>query len=123
MPTRRGWKPHLPWTGESRSRATAAGKMPALPGDAAATFTIYTFYTANFPRSVGGRNRITRSFNHLDNGLEVGGRAVGWEPDLNEGGTKQERVYTVEGRESLTDGDWGPTNAASLFFRVKVGMP
>ena len=41
----------------------------------------------------------------------------------NEGGTKHERVYTVEGRESLTDGDWGPTNAASRFFRVKVAMP
>ena len=33
---------------------------------------------------------------------------VGWEPDLNEGGTKHERVYTVEGRESLTEGSWGP---------------
>ena len=48
---------------------------------------------------------------------------IGCEPDLNEGGTKHERVYTVEGRESLTDGDWGPTNAASRFFRVKVNMP
>ena len=48
---------------------------------------------------------------------------LGWEPDLNEGGTKQERVYTVEGRESLADGNWGPTNAASRFFRVKVSMP
>jgi hypothetical protein len=48
---------------------------------------------------------------------------VGWEPDLNEDGTKHERVYTVEGRESLTDGNWGPANAASRFFRVKVNMP
>ena len=48
---------------------------------------------------------------------------IGWEPDLNEGGTKHERVYTVEGRESLTEGSWGPTNAASKFFRVKVSMP
>ena len=48
---------------------------------------------------------------------------VGWEPDLNEGGKKQERVYTVEGRESLTNGGGGPTNAASRFFRVKVSMP
>ena len=48
---------------------------------------------------------------------------IGWEPDLNEGGTKHERIYTVEGRESLTDGEWGPTNAASRFFRVKVSMP
>ena len=48
---------------------------------------------------------------------------IGWMPDLNEGGTKHERVYTVEGRESLTEGSWGPTNAASRFFRVKVSMP
>ena len=38
-------------------------------------------------------------------------------------GTKQGRVYTVEGRESLTTDSWGPTNANSRFFRVKVAMP
>ncbi len=48
---------------------------------------------------------------------------IGWDPDLNEGGTKQERVYTVLGRESLTQGSWGPTNAASRFFKVKVALP
>ena len=52
-----------------------------------------------------------------------GAPVVGWEPDLNEGGTKHERVYNVEGRESLTDGTWAPTNSASRFFRVKVSMP
>ena len=51
---RRGWKPHLPWTGESRFRAPAAGKMPALPGDAAATYTIYTFYMAKLPEALAG---------------------------------------------------------------------
>ena len=30
----RGWKPHLQWAGESRSRATVADKMPASPGEA-----------------------------------------------------------------------------------------
>ena len=55
--------------------------------------------------------------------VEDGESVIGWEPDLNEGGTKNERVYTFEGRESLTDGDWGPTNAASRFFRVRVSMP
>ena len=48
---------------------------------------------------------------------------VGWEPDLNEGGTKHERVYTVEGKENLTDKSWAPTNSASRFFRVNVSMP
>ena len=41
-----------------------------------------------------------------------------WTPDL---GTA--RVYAVEGRTNLAAGVWGPTNSASLFFRVKVQMP
>lgn len=53
-----------------------------------------------------------------------GGRpVVSWEPDLNEGGTKHERVYRVLGKEKLTDGEWAPTNSASRFFRVNVTMP
>jgi uncharacterized repeat protein (TIGR02543 family) len=43
---------------------------------------------------------------------------VTWTPDLGTG-----RVYTVEGRTNLTTGAWGPTNASSRFFRVKVGLP
>ena len=54
---------------------------------------------------------------------EGGEPVVGWEPDLNEGGTKHERVYTVEGKENLTDKSWAPTNSASRFFRAKVSMP
>ena len=48
---------------------------------------------------------------------------VWWTPDLNEGGTKNERVYTVEGKTNLVDQSWGPTNEATRFFRVKVEMP
>lgn len=47
---------------------------------------------------------------------------VTWTPDLNEGGTKRERVYTVEGKQTLTN-DWGEVNTESRFFRVKVEMP
>ena len=57
---------------------------------AVATYTIYTFYTAHFPRSVSGGVGINRSFNPLGNGLGEGGRAVrapamggemrGWKP-------------------------------------------
>ena len=50
----------------------------------------------------------------LSNGVPV----VGWEPDLG-----AERAYRVLGRESLSDGAWGPTNAASRFFKVEVGLP
>lgn len=41
-----------------------------------------------------------------------------WTPDLGNA-----RVYTVEGKTNLTDAVWGPTNAASRFFRVRVDMP
>jgi hypothetical protein len=54
----------------------------------------------------------------MENGVPV----IGWNPDLNEGGTKHERVYAVEGKANLTD-TWTPTNSASRFFRVKVSMP
>ena len=55
--------------------------------------------------------------------MDGGTPLVSWSPDLNEGGTKAERVYTVEGKETLSDETWDPTNAATRFFRVKVGMP
>ena len=51
-----------------------------------------------------------------------GAPCVTWTPDLNEGGTKHERVYTVEGKAALTN-DWDAVNADSRFFRVKVSMP
>lgn len=46
---------------------------------------------------------------------------VSWDPDLNEGG-KKVRSYVVEGTPTMTN-DWGKTNAASRFFRVRVEMP
>ena len=41
-----------------------------------------------------------------------------WTPDLG----RDERDYIVYGREDLTSGSWGPTNAASRFFKVEVRM-
>lgn len=55
--------------------------------------------------------------------MEDGEPVVRWTPDLNEGGTKNERVYTIEGKTNLGDESWGPTNEATRFFRVKVQMP
>ena len=43
------------------------------------------------------------------------GLAVHWWPDL-----RPDCAYTVEGKASLRDSAWGPTNAASRFFRVSV---
>jgi hypothetical protein len=51
--------------------------------------------------------------------LSNGAPVVTWKPDMRPG-----RVYTVEGKAKLSDAAWtSPTNAASRFFRVKVGMP
>jgi hypothetical protein len=47
-----------------------------------------------------------------------GAPCVTWTPDLG-----AERAYDVEGRSSVLDGGWGPTNDASRFLRVKVRMP
>ncbi len=48
---------------------------------------------------------------------------ITWSPNLNTNGI--ERIYTIWGKTSLTDGaDWEcPTNAAHRFFKVTVEMP
>ena len=56
-------------------------------------------------------------------GFKDGEPVVSWSPDLNEDGTKHERVYTVEGKTDLNADPWGPTNKSTRFFRVKVSMP
>ena len=50
-----------------------------------------------------------------------GKATVEWEPDLNEDGTKSNRAYRVEGKNTMTN-EWGPAEADSQFFRVWVGM-
>ena len=55
--------------------------------------------------------------------MEGGKPQISWEPKLS-ADEEAKRTYTIEGRESLTDGEWTtPTNAASRFFKVKVTMP
>jgi hypothetical protein len=51
-----------------------------------------------------------------------GSLVVSWTPDLSEKDIKSERSYVLEGTPTLTN-TWGPTNAASRFFRVKVALP
>lgn len=56
---------------------------------------------------------------------------VSWTPDLNEGGTKSERVYRVLGSKSLgASAQWDditdiadPDAEGYRFFKVKVKMP
>ena len=49
--------------------------------------------------------------------MKDGDPIVTWEPDLNENGTKSERLYKVYGRESLgDDSPWQyPTNSLHRF--------
>ena len=47
---------------------------------------------------------------------------VTWSPNLNSNG--EVRVYTVMGKEKLTDATWqSPTNSAHRFFKLKVELP
>ena len=50
-----------------------------------------------------------------------GNPVITWFPNLNAGESFPARTYVVEGKASLSD-IWAPTNAASRFFRVRVGI-
>lgn len=87
--------------------------------------------------SANGLNTVEESYvAGLDptNGISVlraeiemteGGPRVSWKPDLNEGGTKNERLYRVWGKEALDEAfDWEcPANPLHRFFKVTVEMP
>ena len=64
-------------------------------------------------------SRFTAKIEMLD-GVPI----VTWVPDLNENGSKSERLYKVYGKENLTDAAWAyPTNSLHRFFKVTVEMP
>ena len=46
-----------------------------------------------------------------------GAVTLDWTPN------RSDRVYTVKGLTNLTDRGWSPTNNASRFFKVEVGLP
>ncbi|MDD2599743.1 MAG: hypothetical protein PHO37_11010 [Kiritimatiellae bacterium] len=49
--------------------------------------------------------------------MTEGEPTLSWTPDNIPG-----RSYTLQGRESLTAGSWGATNASARFFRVKIEL-
>ena len=78
-----------------------------IDGDGLLTWQEYL--TGTVPTN---RDSVFRASIMLSNGVPF----VTWTPDLGTG-----RVYTVEGKASLTNAAWlSPTNAATRFFRVKV---
>ena len=62
--------------------------------------------------------------------ISVGKPQISWEPRLSEE-EEAKRTYTIEGRFSLTEGDWNELRMENgewrigecRFFRVKVEMP
>jgi hypothetical protein len=95
-----------------------AGRLAAANADAAnGVNTVAECYVAGISPM-----RATQVFRTVIS-WEDGEARISWEPDLNDGGAKSERVYTVEGKEALTDDYWTPTNSASRFIHVKVALP
>ena len=80
--------------------------------------TVWECYVAGLePEKKDSEFKVATSF-------ENGEWKIAPDPDLNKGGTETNRIYTWEGAEVLDDETvWGPTNAASRFFRVKVALP
>ena len=91
----------------------AAAEAPAANG----VNEVWECYVAGLDPT-NAASRLLATIDMVD-----GEPAVRWTPDLNEGGTKHERDYVVEGKTNLVDRSWGPTNEATRFFRVRVGMP
>ncbi len=60
------------------------------------------------------RQSVLRTHLSISNGVP----RITWMPDLGE-----QRIYRVEGKSSLDDPEWAPTNSVSRFFRVVVDMP
>lgn len=90
----------------------ATASMPAANG-----YPVWECYLAGLSTTNATAVFQMKSISFVDGEL-----ILKWEPDLNDGGEKTNRVYMVEGTETL-EGAWGETNAASRFFRVKVEMP
>ena len=95
------------------------------------------YETAAKATAANGRNKVWECFvagtdptnetSRFEAKIEMkdGVPVVTWEPDLNERGTKSERLYKVYGRERIDDGSpWQyPTNSLHRFFKVTVEMP
>ena len=76
------------------------------------TISVWQDYVAGTDPS--NSNSVFTASVSVTNGIPY----ISWTPDL---GT-DERDYIIYGRENLQDGSWGPTNAASRFFKVEVRM-
>jgi hypothetical protein len=110
------------WLEENAPAILAANRkdygLAALATASNGVNTVWECYVAGLePEEKGEEFKVVTSF-------ENGEWKIAPDPDLNKGGTETNRLYTWEGAEVLDDETvWGPTNAASRFFRVKVALP
>ena len=113
------WLSKYGFGGEEADFETAA-KLPSGKRDGSGNaLSIWQEYVAGTDPT-NETSRFTAKIEMRD-GVPI----VTWEPDLNEEGTKSERLYKVYGRESLdVDSPWQyPTNSLHRFFKVTVDMP
>lgn len=90
----------------------AAAKAPAANGK-----PVWECYVAGLSLTDADAAFKVKSISFVD-----GEPVIEWDPDLNEGKTKTERTYVEEGKASMAD-EWGPRDASSRFFRVRVVLP
>ncbi len=91
----------------------AAAKAPAANGR-----PVWECYVAGLSTVNADAVFKIKSFSFAGGGEPV----IEWEPDLNAGGTQADRTYVEEGKASMAD-EWGPRDADSRFFRVRVKLP
>lgn len=123
----RGYLDAVAWTGASCSTTNTPAAVPfdwidghglaprgdydrAAAGIAANDRSVWECYVAGLDPE--DPDADFRAGLVVSNGVPV----VTFDPDLGDA-----RVYVVEGKENLTD-PWGPTNANTRFFRVKVEL-
>ena len=111
--------PHEWLDGFSEGLAGSGGDYEAFGNAAAANGEndVWQCYVAGLDPT-SPTNRFLATIEMTDGRPEVK-----WTPDLNEGGRKAVRVYTVEGSPTPAQGPWTAPDADSRFFRVRVALP
>ncbi len=97
---------------------TADGCETAAASTAANGIPVWACYVAGLDPTDRKAVFKIKSFSFAGGGEPV----IEWDPDLNAGGMKADRTYVEEGKASMAD-EWGPRDADSRFFRVRVKLP
>lgn len=91
---------------EAAANAPAANGMP-----------VWACYVAGLSTTDAEAEFKVKSISLVDGEVKVE-----WTPDLNDNGTKTNRTYVIQGKQSMAD-EWDEKTPESRFFRVKVSLP